>query len=152
MITMAMSAQCSTNVCRLCRVTIPTKRSISLFSPGGVQQSLPTRITDLLDAGVASNDGLPGYTCVKCKRRLESLEKAAEDLVDFRDQANMCQRTLATLVRVPLKRTKESSGSFVSPDIAKARPIAKRPVTTTSRMLDFGPTSSDERESVLFVC
>ncbi len=146
-------AMCSTNVCRLCRATIPTKHSISLFSPGGVQQRLPTRITDLLDVSVASNDGLPGHICVKCKRRLESLEKA-EDLVDFRVQATACQQVLALLARGPLKRTKESSGTFVSPNTAKARPLSKCPVITTSRMLDFGPSSSDEpeRECTVLYC
>ncbi len=65
---------------------------------------MPTRITDLLDVGAASNDSLPGYIC--CKRRLELREKAVEDLVNFSDQAKTCQRTLAILVRGPLKRTK----------------------------------------------
>ena len=118
----------NTNVCRLCRATVLTNRSISLLSHGGVQQRLPTRITCLLDVNVVSGDGLLRYICERCKRRFEALEKAVADLEAFRKQAKTCQRTLSLTAVGPLKRTKESSGTFVSPDTAKARPPAKRPV------------------------
>ena len=138
----------NTNLCRLCRVVVPTNRSISLFSHRGVQQRLPTRIASLLDVTIARDDGLPQYICEKCKRRLESLEKAAEDLEAFREQAKACQRTLSIPAVGPLKRTKESSGAFTSPDTAKARSPAKRPVgpAGTKRMLYFGLCSTDKHE------
>lgn len=132
-------------VCRLCRTEMPGKNSVALFSLAGEQQRLSTRISELLDVSVAKDDGLPGHICKKCKHRLEYLEKAAEDLVDFRDQAQAYQRLLLPQVRGPLKRTKESSGTFVSPDTARVRPVAKRSVTA-SRMLDFGPGSSHQPE------
>lgn len=135
----------STHICRLCRAEVAAKHSVSLFSLAGEQQRLSGRIDELLDVRVTKDDGLPGYICRKCKSRLELLEKAAEDLVDFRDQARASQLLLRPPVRGPLKRTKESSGTFVSPDTARARPTAKRQVTA-SRMLDLGPSSSSEPE------
>lgn len=44
----------NTNLYRLCRVVVPTNRSISLLSHRGVQQRLPTSITNLLDVTIAS--------------------------------------------------------------------------------------------------
>jgi len=34
----------------------------------------------MLDVSVDANDGFPEHVCEKCKRRLERLEKAVEDL------------------------------------------------------------------------
>ena len=77
------------------------------------------------------------YMCPKCKRRLVSLENAAEDLVNFRELAKQSQSALK-LWRGPLKRTKESSSDVgVSPDIYKARPPVKR-CSSICRSLDFG--------------
>ncbi len=76
-----------THVCRLCKAAVPLNRSVTLFSRGSIQRQLPSRISDLLDVRVDANDGLPLHMCCKCKTRLESLEKAAQDLEDFRKQA-----------------------------------------------------------------
>ena len=106
-----------THECRLCRTVVPTKRSTSLFSPLGLQQKWASRIEHLLDVSAANNDGLPAYMCDKCKRRLVYLEKAAEDLSDFREQARKSRR-FTVVSRGQLKRTKDTCGSVVSPDTA----------------------------------
>ncbi len=135
---MAMCEIESTRVCRLCQASEPVKHSVPLFSPAGLQQQWVSRIKDHLDVTMICNDGLPGYMCRKCKRRFVALEKAAEDLVDFREQATKCQESLV-LCRGALKRTKETSGTLVSPDIAKARPSSKRTSTSIpGRRLEFG--------------
>ena len=47
------------------------------------EQELATRIGDLLNVVVAANDGLPQHVCDRCMRRVKTLERAAEDLVDL---------------------------------------------------------------------
>ena len=75
--------------------------------------------SDLLDVTIAAKDGLPQQICNKCKRKLERLEKAAEELEYFRTQASS-NPTILTSTRRELKRTKETSASVgVSPDTAK---------------------------------
>ena len=113
---------------------MPSDAAVSLFSNTAVQQRLPDRITDLLDVPVTQADGLPGHICRKCKRKLERLEKAAEELESFRCDAKNTYSTFA-LKRNELKRTKETSSSIgVSPDTLKSRPPAKK---LTRRHLDF---------------
>ena len=132
----------ATHECRLCRAVVPAKQSTSLFSPLGLQQKWASRIEDLLDVSAAHNDGLPGHICDKCKRRMVLLEKAAVDLVDFREQA---RKSRVVAPRGPLKRTKDTSGSVVSPDTAKARPQPKR-LSSVGRRLEFKEGSSAEGE------
>ena len=43
------------------------------------QERLPSRISALLDTTLNDDDGLPNLRCAKCKRRVESLEKAMMD-------------------------------------------------------------------------
>ena len=103
-------------LCRLSGTTVSSFRhAVSLFSSMVVKQQLPSRIENLLDVKVAGNDGLPQHICEKCKRRVESLERATEDLGKFRSQASEIYRSLV-LARGALKRSKESSASIgVSP-------------------------------------
>ena len=106
-------------LCRLCRASIASGSDVCLFSQTVVRQNLPGRITDLLDVPIAAKDGLPQHICNKCKRKLERLEKAAEELEDFRTQASSNHTILAS-TRRELKRIKETSASVgVSPDTAK---------------------------------
>ena len=64
------------------------------------------------------------------------MEKAAEDLENFRSQASSSYTKLRSCRRGELKRTKETSSSVgVSPDTAKNRPQSKRRLT--QRRLDF---------------
>jgi len=44
----------NTNLYHLCRIVVPTSRSISLFGYRGVRQRLPTNIANLLDVTIAS--------------------------------------------------------------------------------------------------
>ena len=128
-------AFCATCVCRLCRAAMPTKHAVALFSCSAVKQKLACRLADLLDVNVNESDGLPQHVCAKCVRRLGSLERAAEDLVNFRSQAVESYRALQP-ARGPLKRTKESSAQVgVSPDTVKARPPSKKQLSR--RQLDF---------------
>ena len=82
-------------LCRLCQSSSPSDTAVSLFSQTAAQQRLPGRITDLLEVPVARADGLPGHICRKCKRKLERLEKAAEELESFRSEAKTTYSTLA---------------------------------------------------------
>ena len=50
-----------------------------------MKQRLPGRIIDIMLG--APKDGLPGYICRKCKRKLECLENAAEEFDIFRSEA-----------------------------------------------------------------
>ena len=123
-------------LCRLCQSAVPSAHAVCLFGPTASRQNLPSRISDLLDVPIAENDGYPEHICEKCKRRLERLEKAAEDLVNFRSQANSSYGKLLTCMRGELKRTKETSSSVgVSPDTSKNRPPSKRRLT--QRRLEF---------------
>ena len=54
------------------------------------------------------------------------MEKAAEDLENFRSQASSRYNKLGTCRRGELKQTKETSSSVgISPDTAKADPLPK---------------------------
>lgn len=105
--------------------TVCIKNSVALFSPVAVSQKLAARVASLLETTVDANDRLPHHLCKPCKRRFDTLEKAAEDLKSFRTEASECRRSL--LARsVSGKRTKESSGSIgISPDTMKERPHPK---------------------------
>ncbi len=123
-------------LCRLCQSAVPSAHAVCLFGPSATRQSLSSRISDLLDVPIAENDGYPEHVCEKCKRRLERLEKAAEDLENFRSQANSSYIKLRTCRRGELKQTKETSSSVgISPDTDKNRPPSKRRLT--QKRLDF---------------
>ena len=130
----------STSICRLCRTEASTNHTAALFSNAAVKQELATRISDLLNVAVAANDGLPQHVCDKCMRRVKTLERVAEDLVDFRSQVSENYKTL-TLARGPLKRVKDA---VVSPDTIKARPPSKK--LLSQRQLDFG--HSEHRDNI----
>lgn len=64
------------------------------------------------------------------------MEKAAQDLENFRTQAKSSYTKLLPCARGELKRTKETSSLLgISPDTAKNRPPSKRRLT--QRRLDF---------------
>ena len=76
------------------------------------------RITDLLDVSVAQNDGLPGHICRKCKRKLERLEKAAEELDNFSSEAKHSYSTLAPF----LEGNRHAQGRERSSDPCHSQP------------------------------
>ena len=76
-----------------------------------MQQRLLGRITDLLDVSVAQNDGLPGR---KCKRKLERLEKAAEELDNFNSETKHSYSTLAPFLEGN-RRVREIERSMSQP-------------------------------------
>ena len=112
-------------VCCFCKLTIAgsNKDWTSLFSSGAMKQDWVSRIKDLLELNITSDDGLPHYMCGKCRRRFEHLERAQADLREFQRQAKESCRVLARRV---LKRAKDSSSSVVSPDTERSRPPPKR--------------------------
>ena len=118
-------------LCRLCLVSVPSGHAVCLFSSKAEKLKLRSRIADLLDLPViGEKDGFSKHICEKCKRKLERLEKAAEELAEFRCQAK------SVLQRGHLKRTKETSSlDGVSPDTAKTRPPYKKHLLR--RKLDF---------------
>ena len=70
----------SSRLCRLCEALVPWNRAVCLFNRTAVEQRLASRISNLLDVSVDANDGLPEQVCDKCKRRVETLERAAANL------------------------------------------------------------------------
>ena len=122
----------STSICRLCRTEASANHTAALFSHAAVKQELATRISDLLNVAVAVNDGLPQHVFDRCMRRVKTLERAAEDLIDFCSQVSENYKIL-TLARGPLKHAKDT---VVSPDTNKARPPSKK--LLSQRQLDFG--------------
>ena len=54
---------------------------VTLFGNKANQERLPSMISTLLDITLNDDDGLPNLRCVKCKRRVESLEVAMMDKV-----------------------------------------------------------------------
>ena len=123
--------------CRLCGAPILSKHAVAIFSlTAAKQRRLSTRIKDLLDIEVGLDNGLSQHICQRCKRRLETLERAAEDLRDFHSQARRNYQRLLAAHRGSLKRPKETSASVgVSPDTQKSRPAPKR--QTARRHLHF---------------
>lgn len=137
----------STHDCRLCRAVVPAKRSTSLFIPLGLQQKWASRIEDLFDVSAAHNDGLPVYICDIFKRRLVLLGMAAVDLTNFREQA---RKFSVVASRGLLKRTKDTSGSAVSPYIMNAIPQPKR-LSSLVKRLDFGESSITDGKFATFI-
>ena len=108
----------------MCQTATLANSAILLFCTKAVEERLASRINDLLDVTVDANDGLPLHIRGKCKRRVERLERSAEDLKRFKILPRDSYRTL--LSRGSLKRTKESSGvTGVSPDTERVRPHLK---------------------------
>ena len=132
------------SACLWCQSVPNSKNSVALFSSAGLQQKWAVRIEDLLGVQVVQCQGLPRHICQKCKRRVETLEGAATDLVAFREQATTRYNQLV-LQRGHLKRPKATSGAVgISPDTISARPPSKK---LSRRRIDFG--SSDQRKLTL---
>ena len=130
-------------MCRLCQIATSANTAILLFGTKAVEERLASRINDMLDVTVDVNDGLPQHICGKCKRRVETLERSAEDIKQFKILARDSYITLSS--RGSLKRTKESSGvTGVSPNTVRVRPPPKR---LTQRQLSFAPSELSDTYS-----
>ena len=105
--------------CALCRSIIVTKNRVTLISNAGIQHKCVRQNYKFIgSSGCLWQIGLPQQICQKCKRRIETLERATKDLVAFRDQATTNCNQLA-MSRGSLKRTKVTSREvFVSPSTA----------------------------------
>ena len=110
----------ATKLCRLCEAELSTRGYVSLFSNCGEKQQWSSRIYNLLETTVCQGDGGSDYMCCKCQRRIEHLEKAAEDLEQFKATAKHSN-----------KRVRDTSGTGTSP---VSQPAVKR----TRHRLDFG--------------
>ena len=97
-----------------------------------------TRITQLLGVAVGRKDGSTSLIREKCKRRIVTLEKAAEDLVEFQTQIQQCHDNFCR----GLKSTKNTSGDFAFPSTLKAKPPSKWVVNPIGRRLQFEQSSS----------
>lgn len=125
----------ATILCRLCLVSVSSGHAVCLFTQRAEKQRLCSRISDLLVVPVADKDGFSQHICERCKRKLERLEKAAEELAQFRRLASNSYSKMS-LQRGELKRTKDTSSSAgVSPDTAKVRPPSKKHLAR--KQLDF---------------
>ena len=110
-------AMSSGRTCRLCCSVISSHQYVCLLTASSIHNKWPARIQDILEVSVSTDDGLPQHIYSVCKKRLEVLEQAALDLVDFQRQA---RDAFASLSKRPPKHTKETSGSVgVSPDTAR---------------------------------
>ena len=89
-------------LCCLCRDSVFAKHALAIFTPFAVQQKFTSRIDDLLHVEVLPNNGLHQRICEKCKCRLQTLEKAAEDSKNFCSQASASYETLLVLCRRPM--------------------------------------------------
>ena len=119
------SKNTGTRICRLCRSLVLHVKAISLFTPTGLLKQWPRRIETLLKVSVSVDDGLPTYICVKCKTRIEHLERADKDLEEFKELAR-CSKSALERVRCPVKRVKSTSGETgISPDTVRERPKSK---------------------------
>ena len=107
----AMSRQYNSHTCRLCQAAVPGNRATSLFSPGGLQRQWASRITELLGVSVRQDDSRSQHMCRKCTRRIEALERAMEDLRDFRKQAQESHESLA------LAKTRREPQEYIFPVI-----------------------------------
>ena len=127
------------NFCRLCFQKCSKTKSVSIFSKNSLSVSLPVRIANLLLVDVVQGDVCSSVICYSCRRRLERLEKAIEDLVQFRELAK------GSLLQFEFvregKRPKETSGpqSEISPSTRQMLPASKK--TRFSRSLHFSPSS-----------
>ena len=127
-------------LCRLCRANATVNNCLSIASKRSREQNWPNRIEELLKVKVAVDDGLPNHCCMKCCRRVEGLEKAARDLELFRELASKSYSEFQSASSH--KRSKETSAVQVTPDTARARPPAKKHLSSTSRALTFGGMST----------
>ena len=73
----ALRAMATVRICRLRHSVIRSHHYLSLSSTENL--NWPKRIQDLLEVHVDKDNGLPGYVCSSCKRRIEVLEKAAAE-------------------------------------------------------------------------
>ena len=112
----------------------PQTRACPCLSPEEWNSSGPRGSrTCLVGVTVTHDYDRPDYMCCRCMQRPVSLERAAVDLLAFRRESLARYESLTPQVG-PLKRTKECSGSIVSPDTARDRPVPKRSVTWGRRL------------------
>ena len=71
--------------CRFFQASVFAKQAVAIFIPFAVQQKFASRIEELLHVEVLVNDGLPQRICRKCKYRLKTLERAANNLENLRN-------------------------------------------------------------------
>ena len=68
------------------------KHAVAIFSPTAAKQRWSSRIKDHLSVQVWLDDGPPQHVCPKCKRKLQTLERDAEDSGEQRQQGCcLCQ-------------------------------------------------------------
>ena len=78
---------------RMSQTTAPANNAI-LIGTKAVEERLASRINDLLNVTMDANDDLPQHIFGKCKRRMETLERSAEDLKWFNILGRDSHRTL----------------------------------------------------------
>ena len=97
----------SSSICRLCQTAAAATGVVAIFSLKGKETRLAQRISQVLDICVCANDDLPGCICMKCSRRIETLERSAENLKKFKILALDSYTTLS--FRGPKERTKDTA-------------------------------------------
>ena len=133
-----MAATSVVHACRLCRAKVAATNSTALFTPFATSKKLPTRISDLLEVTIACSDGLvQTHICRQCRRRFDSLERAAADLKSFKilakeSRSSFLARSGEVAVCAAVKQTKECSGlTGISP------PSKRQPLSRSLRQLNF---------------
>ncbi len=137
----------ATVCCRFCCTCLDATRRYSLFSAKESLEDLPGRFSSLLQLPVARGDGLSGYYCRKCVRRLCSVEKTIEDMRSLAKSSYSKAgyisgpSTSPTARENSRKRVKDTSGEKASPHTTQARPVAKRSLGALGRRLTYNSDS-----------
>ena len=122
------SKQCAMEAsqsCRLCGGVADYSHRVALFSMPNTKKDLPGRVSRMLGVSVRQNDGRPTVLCRRCMNKFSALER---DLEALKQKARATYDSFPDKENVTgsRKRTKNTSGSVVSPSTASVRPPAKR--------------------------
>ena len=112
-------------ICRVCCSSLTSTHCVSLFSKKAIDSDLPERLSKALDLPVARNDVLSNYMCRTCDKRflaVESFRSIAKCSYDKYSKPIHSPKAF----RIPIKRTKDTSGPGASPHTVRVRPVAKR--------------------------
>lgn len=94
-----------------------------LFSTKASRNGWADRIAAVLCISVAACNSLSPYACKMCIRRIEFLEKAADDLSAFRELAQHSYEAQLNGVAQSLKRTRGDTA--ISPETVIQKPSSK---------------------------
>ncbi len=114
--------------CRVCCIALTSTHCAAIFSISAIDTNVPERLSKALDLPVANHDGQPAHLCRGCNKKflaVESFRSLAKSSHD-RHVGSLSSSRSPIASRIPVKRTKDTSGVGASPHTARYRPVAKR--------------------------